>query len=215
MTVIYVVKIKNWISVNCIKVLVAYQGFEAHGVSIVAAFDNSDMFRLSYIGSHASNAGNVTVKGFTEATDAALISKVCVRALDRSIVELQRTYDEFKVNTPIHSIDENGDIYVQIGLKEGINERSSFEVLEQRETEDGRTEYHRVGVIQPVKGQIWDNRYMAAEEAAQMAEAGVTNTDEEAAEGNVNLTATRFKKSSGGQFYPGLLVREMTIKTQR
>lgn len=181
----------------------------------VVAFDNSDLFRLDYIGSHTANAGNVTVKGFKEQTDEALISKVCVRALDRAIVELQRTYDEFKVNTPIHSIDEKGDVFVQIGLKEGLNERSQFEVLEQIENEQGRTEYRRVGVIAPVKGQIWDNRYMAAEEAAQIAAAGVENTDEEAKEGNVDLTATRFRKVSGGRLYPGLLVREMTIKVQR
>ncbi|MDR2890943.1 MAG: hypothetical protein LBV18_04995 [Alistipes sp.] len=181
----------------------------------VAAFDTSDLFRLTYIGSHSANAGNVTVEGFQEQTDAALISKVCVRALDRSIVELQRTYDEFKVNTPIHAIDQSGDVMVQIGLKEGINERSQFEVLEQIENEEGRTEYRRVGVIAPVKGQIWDNRYMAAEEAAEMEAQGVENTDEEAKEGNVNLSATRFRKVSGRDFYPGLLVREMTIRAQK
>lgn len=181
----------------------------------LAAFDDSDVFKLVYIGSHSANAGNVTVKGFTQATDGALISKVCTRALDRAIVELQRQYDEFKVNTPIHSIDENGDIFVQIGLKEGINEKSQFEVLEQIENEEGRTEYKKIGVIAPVKGQIWDNRFMAAEEAAQMAEQKVENTDEEAKGGNVNLTATQFKKVSGGKLYPGLLVREMTIKAQK
>jgi hypothetical protein len=179
------------------------------------AFDNCDLFKLNYVGEHSSIAGNVTVKGFKQNTDEVLISKVCTRALDRSIVELQRTYDEFKVNTPIHSIDENGNVFVQIGLKEGINTRSKFEVLEQIENEDGKTEYRRIAMIEPVKNQIWDNRFMAAEEAAEMAAQGVKNTDEEAKGGNVNLTATQFKKVSGGKIYPGLLVREVTIKTQK
>lgn len=183
--------------------------------SRVAAFDESDIFKLSYIGCHSSNAGNVAVKGFTQTTDEAMISKVCTRALDRAIVELQRQHDEFKVNTPIHSIDGNGDIFVQIGLKEGLNEKSQYEVLEQYENEEGRTEYKKIAVIAPVKGRIWDNRFMAAEEAAEMAAQGVKNTDEEAKEGDVNLTATQFKKVSGGKLYPGLLVREMTIKAQK
>jgi hypothetical protein len=174
-------------------------------------FDNTDLFRLTYIGNYSAQKGNVTVKGFQEETDAALISKVCTRALDAAIVELQREYDEFKVSTPVYAVDGN-EVLVQIGLKEGINEKSRLEVLEARENEEGRTEYRRVGVISPIKGQIWDNRYMAAEEASAMAAQNVKNTDAEAKEGNVNITATRFRKEGSFNVYPGLLVRELTIK---
>ncbi len=177
----------------------------------VAKFDNSNLFRLAYIGNHTATKGNVTVNGFKEEADEALIRKVCVRALDAAIVELQRTYDQFKVTTPILSVDGN-EVLVQIGLKEGINEKSRFEVLQTRENEEGKTEYRRVGVITPVKGQIWDNRYMAAEEASAMVEQGVKNTDSEAAQGNLNITATRFRKEGAFNVYPGMLVKELTIK---
>lgn len=179
-----------------------------------AAFDSdNNTFGLKYIGLFSTTAGNVAVKGFTQKSDEQMIRMVCTRALDRSIVELQREHDEFKVNIPIFSVDEDGKIYVQVGLKEGINERSQFEVLERIETPEGLTEYKKVGTIAPVKGQIWDNRFMAAEEAERLAKAGQKNPDKEGAEGNVNLTATQFKKVSGGQLYPGLLIRETTIKS--
>lgn len=177
------------------------------------AFVNSDLFRLVYVGNHSATKGNVTINGFQEETDAALISKVCTRALDAAVVELQRKYDEFKVAVPIQSVGEDGSVYVQVGLKEGINEKSRLEVLEQIELADGSTDYRRVAVIVPVKGEIWDNRFMAAEEASAMAAQGVAdNTDPDAAGGNVNLTATRFRREGAGRIYPGLLVREITIR---
>ena len=62
--------------------------------------------------------------------------------------------------------------------------------------ENGRTSYKRVGVIAPVGGKIWDNRYMAVEEKAE----------------GSNLTETTFKKVSGGNFHPGMLIREISVK---
>ncbi|MCC8154323.1 MAG: hypothetical protein LIP01_08970 [Tannerellaceae bacterium] len=56
-----------------------------------------------------------------------------------------------------------------------------------------KTTYKRAGIIQPVKGKIWDNRYLAVEEEFE----GAT------------LTATEFKKVSGGTFCPGMLIREI------
>ena len=176
-------------------------------------FENSDLFKVKYVGSHSTSAGNISYNGITKASEEDQILKVCVRALDKSIVELQRQHDEFKVNVPIYQVNENGEIFVQIGLKEGINERSRFAVLETIETPEGRLTYKKVGEIAPVKGQIWDNRFMAAEEAAEIRYAGEKNKDEDAEGGNPDLTATMFKKISGITPYPGLLIREVTIKT--
>ena len=174
-------------------------------------FDNSNLFKVKNVGSHTSSAGNISIKGISDSEEKQIL-KVCVRALDKSIVELQRKYDEFKVNVPIHEVNEKGEVFVQIGLKEGINEKSRFAVLETVETTDGKLSYKKVGEIAPVKGQIWDNRFMAAEEAAQLKAAGVKNQDVEADEGNVDLTATMFKRVSGITPYAGLLIREVTIK---
>jgi hypothetical protein len=80
-----------------------------------------------------------------------------------------------------------------IGLKEGVSEDTKFEVLESIQKTDGSIEYKRVGIIQPIKNLIWDNRYMAAEENAN----------------NATLGYTTFKKVSGDDFYQGMLIREM------
>lgn len=77
-------------------------------------------------------------------------------------------------------------------MKEGITSDSKFEVLE-RQLKDGKTIYKRVGVIKPIGNMIWDNRFMAVEEGTYGA----------------NLGCTTFKKVSGGDFYPGMLIRQI------
>ena len=78
-------------------------------------------------------------------------------------------------------------------MKEGVDDDSQYEVLEKTIDESGRTHYERVGIIKPVSGKIWDNRYMAAEEKAEGAD----------------LKFTTFEKVSGGPFFAGMLVREI------
>jgi hypothetical protein len=119
-----------------------------------------------------------------------MIKKVCTRAIDEAIVELQHNHDEFKVKTPLTGVEP---LQAQIGVKEGVGEQSQFEVLERIEDENGRTRYNRIGIIRPQAGMIWDNRYMA-------------DADEFA---NADLGATQFVKVSGGDFYTGMLIREI------
>lgn len=157
------------------------------------ARDNTT-FTLKYIGHQVVDSGKTSMNGVEAATNDALksemIRKVCTRALDNSIVELQKKHEEFKVKVPILKVEPY--ISAQIGLKEGLTSKSKFEVLEQSVDANGRTLYKRIGTVKP-DGKIWDNRYMAAEEKADGAE----------------LKETRFKKTSGGNFYPGLLLREV------
>jgi hypothetical protein len=98
-------------------------------------------------------------------------------------------YHSSKVKVPLLSTEP---LVAQIGKKEGITEKSKFEVLEIQE-KDGRTVYKRVGVIRPMPNLIWDNRFMAVEEKAEGA----------------SLKYTTFKKVSGGDFYTGMLIREI------
>ena len=81
-----------------------------------------------------------------------------------------------------------------IGMKDGVNANSKYEVLEVVEMEDGSHKYNKVGEIQPIVGQIWDNRFMAAEEGAV----------------GGNLSYTTFKAISGKNFAKGMLIREIT-----
>lgn len=176
-----------------------------------AAFDNSELFKMSYVGATTTSAANMSSKSFSKKSKEDQMLKVCTRAVDKAIVELQRAYDEFKVNTPLHSINEDGTVNVHIGLKEGINEKSEFDVLMPVEV-DGKTVYEKVGKIAPIVGKIWDNRFGADEDAAALAADGKKNKNDDGV-GDANLTATTFKVLSGAnKIMPGCLVREVTIK---
>lgn len=147
-------------------------------------------FRLKYIGSQESSGRNVSFLGISEDEPHLMVRKACQRALDENVMNLQKNFEAFKVKVPLISTEP---ILAQIGMKEGITEDSKFEVLEVVEDEEGRLSYERVGTLSPVKNLIWDNRFMASEEKAPGADLG----------------ATTFKKTSGKDLYPGMLIREI------
>lgn len=162
-----------------------------------ATFDNDrKTFTIKYFGSQTVvSSGKTTMRGINTKADETtikqeLIKKVCTRAIDKAIVLLQQTYEEFKVKTPLISTEP---IRAYIGRKEGVNEDTKYEVLEKNEDKNGHTFYKRMGIIQPIKEKIWDNRYLAVEEGFAGAELG----------------ATEFIKISGGGFYIGMLIREI------
>jgi hypothetical protein len=150
------------------------------------AFEESKFFKLEYIGSDTSWA-DVQSSVFTKKTEEELIERATVKAVDAVIVKLQKNHDEFKTKTPLFSGEP---ISAKIGLKEGLTDKSKFDVLEQVLNKEGKTEYVVVGTIKvDDKLPIWDNRYGADEE-------------------NPNSTEDRtyFKKVSGKDFYPGMLI---------
>ena len=181
-----------------------------------AAFDSTDIFKMVYVGETTTSAANLASRSFSSRSKEEQMLTVCTRAIDKSIVELQREYDEFKVSVPIGAINtKERTVQVPIGLKEGINERSQFDVLLKVEGADGRFTYEKVGRIQPIKGMIWDNRFGALDEAQIRAEEGLKeeNPDES---GDATLTATTFRILDGAnRIMPGCLVREVTIKRKK
>lgn len=153
------------------------------------AFDKlNDLFSLEYVGSHKIVTNKTTMAGVVNKHD--MIRKVCERAIDKNIAQLQRKYEEFRVKTPLYSVEP---LTAKIGLKEDIDADTRFEVLERCEDNDGRTLYRRVGIIKPKKEKIWDNRFMAEFEE---------NNDS-------GLEATEFEVVSGKGFYSGMLIREL------
>lgn len=148
-----------------------------------------ELFALQYIGRHSIVSSETTLRGVKNKND--MIRKVCERAIDKNIAQLQKEYEVFRVKTPIFSVSP---LTAKIGLKEDIDEKSRFEVLEAVEDNNGRIRYRRVGVVKPVKGKIWDNRFMAE--------------FEEENEGSTR-TETEFEVVSGSGFYPGMLLREI------
>lgn len=195
-----------------------YDGSEQGPNPRKEAFENCPLFNVAYVGSTVSRATNISTKTLAAKPKTEQMLKVCARAIDKSIVQLQREYDEFKVNVPISNITEDGTVEVPIGLKEGINEKSEFDVMIATKDANNKTVYEKVGKIKPIKEMIWDNRFGAMEDA-QALSADSTAVDQtkmgEDAPGNVNLTCSSFKVISGAnKMFPGCLVREVTIKKQ-
>ena len=145
-------------------------------------------YKLTYIGCTKIYSGDTSLAGVEYESDMFL--KVCTRSIDKAIAELQKSFDVFKVYTPLISTNP---IQAYIGYKEGVCEESQYEVLEKSIDSDGRTKYERIGIIKPIKGMIWDNRFMAAYEN----------------ESDTNLKCTTFEKVMGKDFYPGMLIREI------
>ena len=187
-----------------------------------AAFENSDVFSLDYIGATTTSASITTSKSFSKLSKDQQMLKVVTRAVDKAIVELQRSYDEFKVNVPIGAISADGKtVDVPIGLKEGVNEKSRYDVLlPSKDPDTGKVKYQKVAELKPVKDKIWDNRFGALEEAEMRAAAKAAGQEIKAEEGeesgNVYLTATTFDIVIGaGKIFPGCVVKESTIKAQK
>lgn len=152
----------------------------------IKAFDNSNIFKLTYVGSDVSWA-DVQSTILTKKTNEQLIERATVKAIDAVIVKLQKNHDEFKTKTPLFTGEP---ITAKIGLKEGLSDKSKFDVLEQVIDENGKTKYEVVGSIKVDESQpIWDNRFGADEE----------NPDNK-------TDRTFFKKVSGKEFYPGMLI---------
>ncbi len=147
-------------------------------------------YKLKYIGKQESSGSTTSFIGIKDDEPIMMVRKACQRALDENVASLQKNFEEFKTKSPLVTTEP---LTAYIGLKEGVSEKSKFEVLEAVEDEQGKVSYKRVGIIKPISSLIWDNRYMAEEECAP----------------NSTLGATTFKKESGGDFYQGMLIREI------
>lgn len=155
-----------------------------------------DRFSLKYVAHEYETSEKSVSKGRFDRHD--LVKIVCKRSVDKNIASLQLQYEDFKVKTPIHEIvyDKKGKVKgyaVKIGLKEGITEKSTFQVVRKEiDPVTQKTTYRYVASLKAVKGCVWDNRYMAAEEQEKGSE----------------LAYTTLKKTSGGEILPGMLVIE-------
>ena len=144
--------------------------------------------KMEYVGQISNKSSKTIMSGVK--TNEELIKKVCTRALDKNIADLQHSFPDFRIKAPLVS---TSPLSANIGMKEDVTEDSRFEVLERSIDDNGCIRYKRVGIIRPVKDKIWDNRFMAVEEEAP----------------NATLGATTFEKVSGGNFYAGMLIREI------
>ncbi len=153
---------------------------------------NKAQFNIQYIGSYKARAG-VQSTTFSARTQNELIVKTMYEAIDNNIQKLQKNFEVFKVKTPIIAIEPN--IIAPIGMKEGVNSKTRFDVFQVVEDKDGVRKFENVGSVKPVKGYIWDNRYMA-------------DFGKGSYKGNTYIDGTYFKQINGGKLKPGMLLRE-------
>lgn len=154
------------------------------------AYDSADFYAFKYIG---NTTGWAQVKAgiFTNKDQAELIKIATVNATDAAIAKLEKKYDVFKTKSPL-MVAEDGTLYAHIGLKEGVEPKDKYEVLERTVDPDtGRTIYKSKGTITVVKDHIWDNRYMADQEPDH--------------DSSINETYFEGK----GDYYNGLLIRQI------
>ena len=151
------------------------------------------IFKLRYVGKVESKGSTTSFMGIKEDEPILMVRKACQRAIDENVADLQHEYEEFRTKTPLVTVEP---LTAYVGMKEGITEKSRFEVLEVIEQENGTHKYNRVGIIEPVPSKIWDNRFMAVEEGAKGADFGFTT----------------FRKVSGKDFMRGMLIREISSK---
>jgi len=163
-----------------------------------AFMEDRNTFRMIYLGTESANYEKTKVEGRYTRED--LLQMITVRSIDNNIAKLQKRFEAFRVKAPITSVeyDKKGKISgfrAQIGEKEGLDENMKFEVLEYRLTKNG-LEVNKVAVIQPVKNQIWDNRFNALIE---------NNSDG-------NPAGTLFKatnETDKAKILPGMLIRQI------
>jgi hypothetical protein len=156
----------------------------------VEAFNKAADFKLKLIGSQTAGA-DVQSSIFTDKSEIDLIRMATVKATDRAIAKLEKKYEEFRTKTPLYGIEP---LSAKVGTKEGLEKGDKFEVLEQYETEEGKTAYKRVGIIKAYE--IWDNSF-SPEEMAKLKEEG-------------KLTGNQYSTFKGsGKYYPGMLIKQI------
>lgn len=151
---------------------------------------NDGLCELEFVGREKSQA-QIRQSKFNTRPFSELVKRGVVRAIDRSIADLQGKHEVFRTAMPIIGGDGKGTIYAAIGTKEGLGEKDEYEILEANEDENGKVTYKSVGTVKPVKGKIWDNAYGADEELAENDKA--SDEDKEA----VNRGYSEFKGKAG------------------
>ncbi len=163
---------------------------------IQAFLDDRTTYRVRYVAHEYEFDKKSVLKGMYSRTE--LVRTICARSMDKNIVALAKQYEDFKVKTPVYAVLENDKGHIEgyaakIGMKEGITEASKFQVVQRViDPKTNKTTYRYIATVKPVKGKVWDNRYNAVLEEAD----GAT------------LPYTTFKKVSGGEILPGMLLIE-------
>lgn len=195
-------------------------------------FLTDNFFRMSFLGSEVSkcymsentgmdasayNRGQIT--GQRLENYKAYLPLATIVALDNAYAKLQKKNEDFCVKAPLADV-EDGKITAFIGLKEGINKKSKFEVLEKVYNEKDNTfRYKKVSSLTVDKDKVWDNRFTdwgllsngENNYVANLIKNGkqITISDDQGKLkiGDASIDRT-YLKGSVGNLAPGMLIRQ-------
>lgn len=154
----------------------------------VKDFDNSDFFKLEYIGETKTGA-DIQSSIFSAKTNGQLIERATIKSFDKAINNLQTEYDVFSLKLPIYTVEPT--ITIKAGTKEGITNKTKFGVFEKQENKKREIELVQVGKLKVDNDYpIWNNEYGANEE----------NPDQK-----VDRTVLKIVKMKG-DLVPGMLI---------
>lgn len=162
---------------------------------------NSTEFEIEYLGYHRSKGWFMSKSEnvYDPKSDVPLLQQSAYRSMEKNFAELMRKYEDFRVKAPLIEVDDK-TITAFIGLKEGINKKSKFEVLmKEYNPSKNKYRYKKVGSIKVDKARIWDNRYTIE---------GANFKDEDSSIANENVDRTYFIGDTK-DLAPGMLIRQI------
>lgn len=123
---------------------------------------NSTPFKLEYLGCDKSTAMTM---GKKDLGPTQLVVKTIKKNINKQIVKMQNSYEDFKPMVPIVDINTAQKYMVaDMGTKESITPKDKFDVLDAVVDINGVTKYKKIGVVKIGKAPkgdtlpvIWDN----------------------------------------------------------
>lgn len=132
--------------------------FFNENVDSKAAWDTTSLFKLSFVG-NTTSLSLVTFKLGEKRTEEDIINLQVKRTMDNAIAKLQKKYVQFRAVAPIASVEP---LTARIGLKQGVEPKQKWEILEMSFNELGLPVWKSIGKISvDKKAPIWDNTYGA------------------------------------------------------
>ncbi len=166
----------------------------------------SGICKLTYYGKEKASA-NVRQSKFSSKPETELVKRATERAIDEAICKLQEKFEVFRTTFPISKVDENGNVYAKVGMKEGIKKDDEYQILEMIEGENGKIEYKEIKKVKAVDKQIWDNRAGIADEMAENEEFAKDDKDAQKTAEAASLGYTMFKGGKKNVDYTGYFLR--------
>jgi hypothetical protein len=113
--------------------------------NITKRLDNSNLFSMELVGMQKSTVMVLNLNSDNMSTEQ-VISEATIRTVDKVFAKLQKEYDVFKPKSPLFQVEKKL-CTAKIGMKEGLEGKEKFEVLEQGVNKEGRTVYKKILTI--------------------------------------------------------------------